>query len=179
LKDIAVDDCSASLDPLERPIQAKLLDTDTLLDAVPGALPVYFGSEVSLQAEQLSGAIIAGSSESTFWLDMRPITDQHTAPTADDLQAVFMITSSSEIGDSDAEELASSVTTNQKALTYWTNFDVPTDYLAPLLLIGAIACLGLGVKMMSSEDEEKAFDSAPPQEEAAEESAADAEESTE
>ena len=179
MKDIAVDDCSASLDPLERPIQAKLLDTDTLLDAVPGALPVYFGSEVSLQAEQLSGAIIAGSSESTFWLDMRPITDQHTAPTADDLQAVFMITSSSEIGDSDAEELASSVTTNQKALTYWTNFDVPTDYLAPLLLIGAIACLGLGVKMMSSEDEEKAFDSAPPHEEAAEESAADAEESTE
>lgn len=179
LKDIAVDDCSASLDPLERPIQAKLLDTDTLLDAVPGALPVYFGSEVSLQAEQLSGAIIAGSSESTFWLDMRPIMDQHTAPTADDLQAVFMITSSSEIGDSDAEELASSVTTNQKALTYWTNFDVPTDYLAPLLLIGAIACLGLGVKMMSSEDEEKAFESAPPQEEAAEEPAADAEESTE
>ena len=32
LKDIAVDDCSASLNPLERPIQAKLLDTDTLLD---------------------------------------------------------------------------------------------------------------------------------------------------
>ena len=179
LKDIAVDDCSASLDPLERPIQAKLLDTDTLLDALPGALPVYFGSEVSLQAEQLSGAIIAGSSESTFWLDMRPITDQHTAPNASHLQAVFMITSSSEIGDADAEDLASSVTTNQKALTYWTNFDVPTDFLAPLLLIGAIACLGLGVKMMGEEDAEKAFEAAPPQEESADEPAADAEESTE
>jgi len=180
LKDIAVDDCSASLDPLERPIQAKLLDTDTLLDALPGALPVYFGSEVSLQAEQLSGAIIAGSSESTFWLDMRPITDQHTAPNASNLQAVFSIESSSEIGDDDAETLASSVTTNQKALTYWTNFDVPTDFIAPLLLIGAIACLGLGAKMMmSDEEEEKAFESAPPQEESAEESASDAEESTE
>ena len=179
LKDIAVDDCSASLDPLERPIQAKLLDTDTLLDALPGALPVYFGSEVSLQAEQLSGAIIAGSSESTFWLDMRPITDQHTAPNASHLQAVFMITSSSEIGDADAEDLASSVTTNQKALTYWTNFDVPTDFLAPLLLIGAIACLGLGVKMMGEEDAEKAYEAAPPQEESADEPAADAEESTE
>ena len=174
LKNIAVDDCSASLDPLERPIQAKLLDTDTLLDAVPGALPVYFGSEVSLQAEQLSGAIIAGSSESTFWLDMRPITDQHTAPNASDLQAVFMITSSSEIGDADAEDLASSVTTNQKALTYWTNFDVPTDFIAPLLLIGAIACLGLGVKMMGEEDAE-ASDVA----ESNDEPAADAEESTE
>ncbi|MAI40561.1 MAG: hypothetical protein CMA09_04625 [Euryarchaeota archaeon] len=154
LKDIAVDDCSASLDPLTRPIQAKLLDTDTLLDAVPGALPVYFGSEVSLQAEQLSGAIIAGSSESTFWLDMRPITDQHTAPVASDLQAVFAIESSSEISDDDAETLASSVTTNQKALTYWTNFDVGTDYLAPLLLIGAIACLGMAIKMMNEDDEE-------------------------
>ncbi|MDC3267803.1 CD36 family protein [bacterium] len=174
LKDIAVDDCSASLDPLERPIQAKLLDTDTLLDALPGALPVYFGSEVSLQAEQLSGAIIAGSSESTFWLDMRPITDQHTAPNASHLQAVFMITSSSEIGDADAEDLASSVTTNQKALTYWTNFDVPTDFLAPLLLIGAIACLGLGVKMMGEEDAEASDVT-----ESADEPAADAEESTE
>ena len=151
LKDIAVDDCSASLDPLTRPIQAKLLDTDTLLDAIPGALPVYFGSEVTLQAEQLSGAIIAGSSESTFWLDMRPITDQHTAPNASNLQAVFSIESSSVIGDDDAETLASSVTTNQKALTYWTNFDVPTDFLAPLLLLGAI--FGLGMAAVKSKDE--------------------------
>ena len=151
LKDIAVDDCSASLDPLERPIQAKLLDTDTLLDAMPGALPVYFGSEVTLQAEQLSGAIIAGSSESTFWLDMRPISDQHTAPNASNLQAVFSIESSSVIGDDDAETLASSVTTNQKALTYWTNFDVPTDFLAPLLLLGAI--FGLGMAAVKSKDE--------------------------
>ena len=151
LKDIAVDDCSASLDPLERPIQAKLLDTDTLLDAMPGALPVYFGSEVTLQAEQLSGAIIAGSSVSTFWLDMRPITEQHTAPTADDLQAVFTIESSSEISDADAETLASSVTTNQKALAYWTNFDVPTDFLAPLLYIGAIVCLTIAAKKTSEE----------------------------
>ena len=72
LKDIAVDDCSASLDPLTRPIQAKLLNTGTLLDAMPGALPVYFGSEVTLQSEELSGAIIAGSSESTFWLGHAP-----------------------------------------------------------------------------------------------------------
>ena len=141
LKDIVVNDCSASLDPLTRPIQAKLLNTGGLLDAMPGALPVYFGSEVSLQSEELSGAIIAGSSESTFWLDMRPITDQHTAPNASNLQAVFSIESSSVIGDSDAEDLASKVTTNQESLTYWTNFDAPTDYLAPLLYLGAIVCL--------------------------------------
>ena len=146
LKNIAVDDCSASLDPLTRLIQAKLLNTGTLLDAMPGALPVYFGSEVTLQAEQLSGAIIAGSSESTFWLDMRPITEQHTAPNASNLQAVFSIESSSEIGDADAEDLSSKVTTNQEALTYWTNFDVPTDYLAPLLYLGAIVCLVMAAR---------------------------------
>ena len=151
LKDIAVDDCSASLDPLTRNIQAKLLNTNTLLDAMPGALPVYFGSNVTLQAEQLSGAIIAGSSESTFWLDMRPITEQHTAPTVDDLQAVFSIESSSVIGDDDAETLASSVTTNQKSLTYWTNFDVPTDFLAPLLYLGAIVCLGIAARKSMDE----------------------------
>ena len=180
LKDIVVDDCTATLEPLERPIQAKLLDTDTLLDAIPGALPVYFGSEVSLQAEELSGAIIAGSSESTFWLDMRPITDQHTAPVSADLQAVFSIESSSEINDDDAEDLASSVTTNQKALTYWTNFDVPTDFLAPLLLIGALACLGIGFQKMGEEGEEEAKDFAqaaaedtPDEETAVEESSAE------
>ena len=171
LKDIAVDDCSSSLDPLTRPIQAKLLDTDTLLDAVPGSLPVYFGSEVTLQAEQLSGAIIAGSSESTFWLDMRPITDQHTAPVASDLQAVFAIESSSEISDDDAETLASSVTTNQNALTYWTNFDVGTDYLAPLLLIGAIGCLGMAIKMMNEDDAEASDVAESAEEPAAEEPA--------
>ena len=156
LKDIAVDDCSATLDPLTRNIQAKLLNTNTLLDAMPGALPVYFGSEVTLQAEQLSGAIIAGSSESTFWLDMRPITEQHTAPTVDDLQAVFSIESSSVIGDDDAETLASSVTTNQKSLTYWTNFDVPTDFLAPLLYLGAIVCLGIAARKLMDEEESAA-----------------------
>ena len=156
LKDIAVDDCSATLDPLTRNIQAKLLNTNTLLDAMPGALPVYFGSNVTLQAEQLSGAIIAGSSESTFWLDMRPITEQHTAPTVDDLQAVFSIESSSVIGDDDAETLASSVTTNQKSLTYWTNFDVPTDFLAPLLYLGAIVCLGIAARKLMDEEESAA-----------------------
>ncbi|MDP6362268.1 MAG: hypothetical protein QF633_03435, partial [Candidatus Poseidoniaceae archaeon] len=62
LKGIPVDTCTATLDPLTRNIQAKLLDTDTLLDAVPGALPVYFGSDVTMSVEQVSQAAIAGSS---------------------------------------------------------------------------------------------------------------------
>ncbi|MBT60567.1 MAG: hypothetical protein CMA63_03310 [Euryarchaeota archaeon] len=154
LKGIPVDECTATLDPLTRPIQAKLLDTDTLLDAVPGALPVYFGSDVEMKAEKISGAIIAGSSESTFFLDVRPLNEQSTAPTLSDLQPVFSIESSSEIGDSDAESLASSVVDNKKFLTYWTNFDVPTDFLAPLLYIGAIVCLVGAARMASETDSE-------------------------
>jgi len=69
----------------------------------------------------------------------------------DDLQAVFSIESSSVIGDDDAENLASSVTTNQKSLTYWTNFDVPTDFLAPLLYLGAIVCLGTAARKSMDE----------------------------
>jgi hypothetical protein len=153
LKGIPVDECTATLDPLTRPIQAKLLDTDTLLDALPGALPVYFGSDVEMKAEKISGAIIAGSSESTFFLDIRPLSEQSTAPTLSDLQPVFSIESSSEIGDSDAESLASKVVDNKKFLTYWTNFDVPTDFLAPLLYIGAIVCL-IGAARKASDESE-------------------------
>ena len=116
LKGIPVDTCTATLDPLTRNIQAKLLDTDTLLDAVPGALPVYFGSDVSMDVEQVSQAAIAGSSESYFYLDSRPITAMNEAPTIDDLQPVFKIVSSGEITDSDAEDLESKIVTNQEFL---------------------------------------------------------------
>ncbi|MFL2969177.1 MAG: hypothetical protein ACJZ6A_08565 [Candidatus Poseidoniaceae archaeon] len=91
LKGIPVDVCSASMDPLSSPIQAKLVNKGDLLDATPGALPVYFGSVVELQAEQLSGVILAGNSESTFWLDTRPIWEQQTQPTVADMQQVFVI----------------------------------------------------------------------------------------
>ena len=59
VKGIPVDTCSASVEPTKRSIQANLLETYSLLDATPGALPVYFGSEISLMAEQLSGLIIS------------------------------------------------------------------------------------------------------------------------
>ena len=64
-----------------------------------------------------------------------------TAPEMSDLIKVFTIKSSSMIGAADADTMESSIVTNQETFTYWTNFDVPTDYLAPLLYIGAIVCL--------------------------------------
>jgi hypothetical protein len=152
-KGIPVDDCTATLDPLTRSIQAKLLDTDTLLDAVPGALPVYFGSDVSMSVEQVSGAAIAGSSESYFYLDTRPITSMNEAPVFTDLQPVFKIVSTGTIGDSDAADLESAIVQNQETFGYWTNFDNIADYITLMFYILAIGALANGVRLMVSEDE--------------------------
>ena len=153
VKGIPVDDCSASVDPTTRPITAKLIKSFTLVDAMTPALPVYFGTEINMQAEQLSGLIIAGDSTSTFYLDMRDPYDRADAPQMSDLQPVFQIVQSSEIADDDAEDMESSIVTNQNGLSYWTNFDVPTDYIALLLYLGAVVCLVLAVMAMNKEEE--------------------------
>jgi len=156
VKGIPVDDCSASVVATERNIQANLLETYTLLDATPGALPVYFGSEISMQAEQLSGLIIAGSSESTFYLDTRAHTSQASTPSMSDLVPVFEIKSSSMIGDSDAEEMESAIVQNQDKMTYWMNFDSWIDFVTLFFWVAGIAMVGIGMvgaANASSEDD--------------------------
>ena len=138
---IPVDICTASVEATSRSIQAKNLKTFTLLDATPSALPIFLGSDITLKSEKLSGLIIAGESTTTFYLDTRQNTNMTTPPQMSDLNKVFTIKSSSMIGAADADTMESSIVTNQETFTYWTNFDVPTDYLAPLLYIGAIVCL--------------------------------------
>ena len=154
VKSIPVNKCSASVDPTTRPITAKLIGSESLLDAMTPALPVYFGTEITLMSEELSGLIISGSSTSTFYLDTRDQYNRATAPMMSDLQPVFQIVQSSEIEDDDAEDMESAIVTNQNALSYWTNFDVPTDYVALLLYLGALTCLVLGVMALGNEEEE-------------------------
>ena len=153
VKGIPVDDCSASVDPTTNPITAKLIKSFTLLDATTPALPVYFGSEISLMSEDVSGLIIAGSSTSTFYLDTRTGTDLATTPTMEDLQPVFQIVSASEIEDDDAEEMEDAIVHNQEYMTWWTNFDTPFDYVAPLLYILGIALIAVHF-VLSPKDEE-------------------------
>ena len=160
VKGIPVDDCSASVVATERSIQANLLETYSLLDATPGALPVYFGSEITMQAEELSGLIIAGESASTFYLDTRAHTNQATAPSMSDLVPVFEIKSSSMIADDDAETMESSIVQNQDKMTYWTNFDSWIDYVTLLFWVGGIAMIGMGMVGAAnapSEEEDKDF----------------------
>ena len=145
VKGIPVDECTATVTATERNIQANLLETYTLLDATPGALPVYFGSDITLYAEQLSGLIIAGESSSTFYLDTRAHGSQASAPTMADLTPVFEIKSSSTIADDDAETMESAIVQNQDKMMYWTNFDSWIDWVTLLFWLGGIGMIAMGM----------------------------------
>ena len=156
LKGIPVDICTAEMKPLERSIQAKLINSGQLLDAIPGALPVYFESNVEVKVEQLSGAIIGGKSQSIFWLDTRDTTDQQNAPEESNLQQVFMIKTSAELDDETAETMESQIVTNQDMLAFFTNFDHWVDYVALSIWLLSLVSILLGVALffVAKDDEE-------------------------
>jgi len=156
VKGIPVDECTASVDPTTNPITAKLIKSFTLLDATTPALPVYFGSEISMMSEDISGLIISGSSTSTFYLDTRTGLDMAVDPNMTDLQPVFQIVQSSEIEDDDAEDMESAIVQNQEYMGWWMNFDNGFDYVALLLYIGGVALLIMHF-VMAGKDEEKDY----------------------
>jgi hypothetical protein len=152
VKGIPVDVCTASVEPTERLIQAKLLKTFTLLDATPSALPIYLGSDIEVKSEQLSGLIIAGGSTTTFYLDIRESSDMKTSPTMENLVPVFQIESESMIGDEDAEQMESAIVQNQNYFTYWMNFDNGLDSI-PLIMwiLGVILLISPAVLLLFEE----------------------------
>ena len=173
VKGIPVDVCTASVTATERNIQANLLSTYSLLDATPGALPVYFGSDITMKAEQISGLIIAGESSSTFYLDTRAHTSQASTPTMDDLTPVFEIQSASTIADDDAETMESAIVQNQDKMTYWTNFDSWIDFVTLLFWVGGIAMIALGMIGAANAPSEEELPAAVAQEAAEDEAKAD------
>ena len=150
LKGIPVELCNADMEALERPIQAKLINNGDIIDAIPGALPVYFESHVKMKKELLSGAIIGGESESIFWLDTRPTWEQQEPPTTDDLQQVFMIRTSAELDDDTAKTMESQIVTNQDSMAYWTNFDVWVDWVTVALYALGLISILVGSAMIFS-----------------------------
>ena len=148
LKGIPVDICTAEMKPLERPIQAKLINSGELIDAIPGALPVFFESKVEIKVEQISGAIIAGQSQSIFWLDTRNTTEQQEPPEESDLQQVFMIKTSAELDDETAESMESQIVTNQEMFGFFTNFDHWVDFVALSLWVAGLGTLAFGVLLL-------------------------------
>ena len=157
IKGIPVDECSASVNATGNPITAKLVKQFSLLDAMTPALPVYFGADITMQSEQLSGLIIAGASTSTFYLDTRTGTDLASTPTMDDLQPVFQIVQGSEIEDDDAEDMESAIVQNQEFMGWWMNFDNGFDYVALLLYIGGVALIVMHF-VMAGQKEDEMFD---------------------
>ena len=137
LKGIPVDDCSATVVATERNIQANLLETYSLLDATPGALPVYFGSRSACRPSNClaSSSLVSRNPRSS---DIRAHGSQASTPSMSDLVPVFEIHSSSMIEDSDAEEMESAIVQNQDKMTYWTNFDSWIDYVTLLFWVVAL-----------------------------------------
>jgi len=154
LKGVPVDVCKASMDPLTRPIQAKLINNGDILDAIPGALPVYFGSEVEIKAESISKVIIGGQSESIFYLDTRPTTEQQEPPTMDNLTKVFMIKTSGELDDDTAEVLVSNIVTNQDPIMYFSNFDHWIDWVTVSFWIIGLSGITFGFVLAFRTDSE-------------------------
>ncbi len=157
VKGIPVDECSASVDPTTNPISAKLIKSYSLLDAMTPALPVYFGSEINMKSEEISGLIIAGDSTSTFYLDTRTGTDLASAPAMTDLQPVFQIVQGSEIEDGDAEDMESAIVQNQEFMGWWMNFDNGFDYVGLLLYVGGIALVIMHFAMAGKKEDDLAM----------------------
>jgi len=136
----------ANADPLNNPVQAKNIDSETIMDVFPGVLPIYFGSNTTLMSESVTGRIVSGDSQSVIYFDQRGLGAQN--PTMDELQAVFMIESSSSMDAETAQLVQDKVHANQDPMTYWTNFDtdasgfyidqVTATFYALAILLGAI-----------------------------------------
>ena len=148
------------LDPASNQIQAKLIGSGTVVDVMPGALPVYFESHVDIYVEEITGIAMYGKSKSTFHLDTRgpgfmdPMFAEDTHP-------VFEIHTSSEIGDDDAESFVSAVIDNQ-GMFFWTDFgtgaegstDDMADFVAFGLYVVAIGLVIMGMRSRGSADDE-------------------------
>ena len=137
-----------TIDPLENPIQAKLINDESILDIFPGALPVYFGGAVEMQMEPNVNAAIAGDMNSYFYLDTRGIGA--VDPTMEDLQPVFQISQTSSMTEEQSVAFKDAVITNTQPYSYWTNFDggdaMFIDEITLIIwILGIISLLGCSV----------------------------------
>lgn len=137
-----------TIDPLENPIQAKLINAESILDIFPGALPVYFGGTVDMQMEPNVNAAIAGDMNSYFYLDTRGIGAVN--PTVEDLQPVFQISQTSSMTEEQSVAFKDAVITNTQPYSYWTNFDggdaMFIDEITLLIwVLGIVSLLGCSV----------------------------------
>ena len=145
---------SVALDPANNQIQGKLIGSDTFVDAMPGALPVYLGAELDMKVEPVSTALMYGKVKVTFYLDQRGPGSMNPdfSENSTDVLPVFEIHSFSEIGDEDAESFRGAVSDNMGVMG-WTNLGgdagAPLSYLhgmIGLLYVLSISMIGWGAR---------------------------------
>jgi len=146
-----------SLDPANNQIQGKLIGSDTFVDAMPGALPVYLGAELDMKVEPVSTVLMYGKVKVTFYLDQRGPGSMNPdfSENSTDVLPVFEIHSFSEIADDQAGDFRGAVSDNLGPMG-WTNLGgdagAPLSYLHAaigLLYALSISMIGWGVRASS------------------------------
>ena len=160
---------TVNLDPSQYQIQAKLIGSASFVDVLPGALPVYFGSNVDIKVEPVTQVAMYGKSVSMFHLDLRG-PGMLNPEMGVDTHPVFEIHTFSEIADEDAETFQCRVLDNMEPM-YWTDFGGSGDcelegtavidsvtavlYVASIAMIavGALAFGGMGPIAVSKDED--------------------------
>ena len=143
---------TVNLDPSQNQIQAKLIGSASFVDVLPGALPVYFGSNVDIKVEPVTQVAMYGKSVSMFHLDLRG-PGMLNPEMGVDTHPVFEIHTFSEIADEDAETFQCRVLDNMEPM-YWTDFGgsgdcelegtAVIDSVTAILYIASIAMIAIG-----------------------------------
>ena len=165
-KGIPMREHTVDLDPAENQIQAKLIASNSFVDVLPGALPVYFGSHVDIKVEPTTNVAMYGKSVSRFYLDLRGAGMTNPDFEAGDAKPVFEIHTASEIADEDAETFKCKVLDNMDPM-YWTDFGgegdcelegtMVIDIVTAVLYIAGVSLLvygAIGLNGARSEDED-------------------------
>lgn len=164
-KDIPMKEHSISLNPAENQIQGKLIGSGTYVDAMPGALPVYFGSEVDIKVEPVTNVAMYGKGVSTFYFDYRGPGSLDPDFSAETTKAVFEIHTFSDISDDDARIFKGKVLDHMGPF-FWTDFGGSGDtelepvrvisYISAVMYVGSLALIAVGAnnlrKMSDSAD---------------------------
>jgi len=162
-KDIPMVEHSISLDPAENQIQGKLIGSGTYVDAMPGALPVYFKSEVDIKVEPITNVAMYGKSTSSFLFDYRGPGNIDPDFNAEYMQTVFEIHTFSEISDDDAKIFKGKVLDHTGPF-FWTDLGGSGDtelealklisYVSAAMYIGGFSLVLFGaVNLARMEDE--------------------------
>ena len=158
-KDIPMIEHSIRLNPSEHQIQGKLIGSGTFVDAMPGALPVYFGSEVDIKVEPITNVAMYGKSTSTFYFDYRGPGNLDPDFNADYVKPVFEIHTFAEIPDEDAV-LFKGLVLDHMGPFFWTDLGGSGDtdlessiftvmaYVSALMYIGGLVMIVAGAMQL-------------------------------